>query len=214
MKNPLVPTKLLRFRRKFGNRSFKLLDIGAGNHSASLVKHYLPNASYFGVDIRKDYNNDASDFELMDGFWEKDLTKLQFDDIPDGAFDAILMAHIIEHLENGDEVIQALLPKLKREGLIYIEYPGKRSMGLPSKKGTLNFHDDDTHVRLYSILELKKVLEGNGCEVLESGTRKDWRYIALMPFKIPFHLLKSGYVPGSVYWDYYGFAEFIFAKRN
>jgi ubiquinone/menaquinone biosynthesis C-methylase UbiE len=210
----MTPTKLLRLKRSFGNKPFKLLDVGAGNHSASLVKHYLPNASYYGIDISKDYNNDESDFELMDGFWEKDLTKLQFDDIPNESFNAILMAHIIEHLENGDEVIAALLPKLKKGGLIYIEYPGETSMSLPSKKGTLNFHDDDTHVRLYSVPELKNLLEQHNCEVIESGTRKDWRYIALMPLKIPFHLLKSGYVPGSVYWDFFGFAEFVFAKRN
>lgn len=209
----MVPTKLRLFRSEFGDRQFKLLDIGAGNHSASLVKHYLPNCLYHGVDISKDYNNDESDFALMEDFWEMDLTKLNFDAIPDNTFDAILMAHIIEHLENGDEVLKGLSRKLKKGGVIYLEYPGERSLHLPSKKETLNFYDDDTHVRVYSVPELSNVLIEQGFEIKKSGTRKDWRYIALMPLKIPYHMLKSGYVPGSVYWDWYGFAEFIFAKK-
>lgn len=209
----MTPTKLLPLKRRFGNQSFKLLDIGAGNHSASLVKHYLPHCQYFGVDIDKDYNNDEQDFALMEQFWEKDLTQLDFDDIPNASFDAILMAHIIEHLENGDEVLKALAPKLKNGGVIYIEFPGRKSPHLPSKKGTLNFYDDDTHCRLYTHEEIESILKKSGFKILKSGTRKDWRYIALMPFKIPFHLIKNGFVPGSVYWDWYGFAEFVFAEK-
>lgn len=209
----MIPTKLLPLKKAFGNREFKLLDIGAGNHSASLVKHYLPNCRYFGVDIDKAYNNDESDFALMKEFWEKDLTKLDFADIPDASFDAILMAHIIEHLENGDEVLKALLNKLKKGGVIYIEFPGRKSTDLPSKKGTLNFYDDDTHCRLYTHEEIAAILEENDFKVISAGTRKDWRYIALMPIKIPYHILKSGYVPGSVFWDWYGFAEFVFGQK-
>lgn len=36
------------------------------------------------------------------------------------------MAHVIEHLFNGDEVIPLLLTKLKSKGYFYIEYPGQK----------------------------------------------------------------------------------------
>ncbi|NBV95614.1 MAG: methyltransferase domain-containing protein, partial [Actinobacteria bacterium] len=72
---------------------------------------------------------------------------------PDNYFDGIWMVHVIEHLHNGDAVIQHLLPKLKSGGFLYIEYPGQKSTTLPSMHGTLNFKDDPTHVRVYSVNE-------------------------------------------------------------
>src|SRR5262245_5874730 len=141
--------KFLFLKKSFGNLSFKLLDIGAGNHSASKTKWLFPNCQYHGVDLTKDYNNDEKDFAAMDGFYEMDLTKLQFNAIPDSFFDAVSMVHVIEHLFNGDLVIKGLIPKLKPGGVIYIEYPGPKSKTLPSMHGSLNFHDDPTHVSLY-----------------------------------------------------------------
>src|SRR5437764_10751550 len=105
--------KFLFLKKSFGNRPFKLLDIGAGNHSASKTKWLFPNCSYYGVDLNKNYNNDEKDFAAMESFFEMDLTKLQFQDIPDNNFDAICMVHVIEHLHNGDLVIEKLLSKLK-----------------------------------------------------------------------------------------------------
>lgn len=210
----LLPSKLVGFEKKLGSTAFTLLDVGAGNHSASKIKRHFPGCRYFGIDIVKDYNNDEEDFRLMEGFWEKDLTKLDFADIPDNFFDAILMTHIIEHLTNGDAVIKALIPKLKKGGYIYIEYPSGNSVHFPSKKGTLNFYDDPTHVRIYSIPELRIVLEPQGMKILGSGIRKDWRNIAMMPVKIIHNKIKYGYVMGSVYWDWYGFAEFVWAQKK
>src|SRR5690349_14930869 len=115
----------------------------------------------------------------MKQFYEMDLTQLKFDAIPDNFFDVIMMSHIIEHLHNGDKVIEGVLQKLKKGGLIYIEYPGQKSTTLPSMKRTLNFYDDPTHVRIYSVPEVKGILENNGMQVLRSGTRRYWPYILL-----------------------------------
>lgn len=95
----------------------------------------------------------------MEKFYELDLTLLDYAAIPNNFFDAIMMAHVIEHLHNGEEVLPLLVKKLKPGGHFYIEYPGKKSTTLPSMYGTLNFKDDPTHVRLYSVNELKKVFE-------------------------------------------------------
>ena len=210
----LLPAKLKGFEKKLGDSAFTILDVGAGNHSASVIKKHFPGCRYFGIDITKDYNNDENDFSKMEGFWEKDLTQLEFADIPDDFFNEILMNHIIEHLHNGDAVIKALLNKLKKGGYIYIEYPSGKSVNFPSKKGTLNFYDDPTHVRIYSVAELSGIMKPLGMEILSSGVRKDWRNIAMMPMKIIHNKLKYGFVYGSVFWDWYGFAEFIWARKK
>jgi ubiquinone/menaquinone biosynthesis C-methylase UbiE len=210
----ITPHKFRFLPSEFKQRKFALLDVGAGSHSATKTKAIFPNCEYHGIDITKNYENDAADFKAMSGFYELDLTALQFDSIPNNYFDVIVMSHIIEHLHNGDKVIEGLLPKLKKGGYIYIEYPGQRSTKLPSMKRTLNFYDDPTHVRIYSVAEVTKVLETNGCEVLRGTTRRYWPYIALLPLTVVSETIKYGFIPGGVFWDIAGFAEYVFAIKK
>jgi SAM-dependent methyltransferase len=209
-----LPYKFNDVRRRFGNRPFSMLDIGAGNHSARLAKQWFPACRYSGVDRQRSYNNDDADFAAMDEFFELDLTRLEFAAIPDAAFDVILMAHVIEHLHNGDEVVRRLLPKLRAGGMIYLEFPGPRSLRLPSMRGTLNFHDDESHVRLYTTGELSKLLEAEGCRVVRAGTRRDPLRIAMTPFRALNAKRALGYVPGGILWDLLGFADVVVAVKG
>jgi len=206
--------KFYFLQKSFGDKSFSLLDVGAGNHSASKTKKLFPNCSYFGIDLNRNFNNDEEDFAVMETFYEMDLTHLQFSDIPDDHFDFMRMTHIIEHLHNGDKVIENLLPKLKKGAFIYIEYPGQKSTKLPSMNGTLNFYDDRTHVRIYSVEELKTLLKKNGWEIVSSGTRRNWVFLLAMPFRITANLLRGKKPQANMFWDLLGFAEFVYAKRK
>ena len=201
-------------QKSFAGKPFKLLDVGAGNHSASRITSLFMQCEYYGLDLDKSYNNDERDFDVMKDFYELDLTKLNFAAVPDEYFDGIWMAHVIEHLYNGDEVVQDLLKKLKPGGYFYIEYPGKKSTTLPSMRGSLNFKDDTSHVRLYSVAELTKIFNANKCVVLSSGTRRNWFYILSMPVRILLSLIKKGHVEGNVFWDILGFAEYLWVKKN
>lgn len=207
-------SKFIFLKRSFGDKPFRLLDIGAGNHSASKTKKVFPRCEYYGVDMERGYNNDEHDFRLMSGFYEMDLTKLDFSSIPDNYFDGIWMVHVIEHLYNGDAVLQGLLPKLKSGGYIYIEYPGKKSTTLPSMYGTLNFKDDPTHVRVYSVSELASVFEKENCLLLKSGTRRNPWFIMAMPFRIAGSLLTGKKIQGNIFWDILGFAEYLWVQKK
>jgi len=205
--------KFIYLKRAFGNKPFRLLDIGAGNHSATKAKTVFPNCEYHGVDMEKDYNNNENDFKLMHAFYEMDLTKLNFTAIPDNYFDAIQIAHVIEHLFNGDDVIKGLLPKLQSGGYIYLEYPGEKSTRLPSMQGSLNFKDDSTHVRVYSVKELTAMLQANNCKVLKGGTRRNIWFIMAMPFRIIATWASGKKLQGNIFWDVMGFAEFVWARK-
>jgi hypothetical protein len=209
----IVNFKFSFLRKSFNNRPFKLLDVGAGNHSASRITSLFPACEYYGLDLDKSYNNSDDDFKVMKGFYQLDLTKLDFSIIPDQYFDGIWMAHVIEHLYNGDEVLPGLLKKVKQGGYFYIEYPGKKSTTLPSMRGSLNFKDDSSHVRLYSVAELSKIFESNGCRVLKSGTRRNWFYIIAMPARVIISLIKKGHLEGNLFWDFFGFAEYLWVKK-
>lgn len=207
-------TKFIFLKRTFGNKPFRLLDIGAGNHSASKAKTVFPNCEYHGVDMEKDYNNNEEDFKQMTAFYEMDLTKLNFSSIPDNYFDAVLMVHVIEHLYNGDEVIKGLLPKLKSGGYMYVEYPGEKSTRLPSMYGSLNFKDDHTHVRVYSVKELSKLFEENNCTVLKGGLRRNAWFMLAMPFRIIKSWLTGKKLQGNIFWDLLGFAELVWVRKS
>lgn len=207
-------TKFIFLKRSFGNKPFRLLDIGAGNNSATKTKRVFPLCEYHGVDLNKDYNNDEADFREMKAFYEMDLTKLDFTAIPDNYFDGIWLVHIIEHLFNGDEVLVNLLPKLKPGGYLYVEYPGAKSMKLPSMHGTLNFNDDPSHVRLYSVKELAALFEKNNCRIVKSGTRRNPWFIMSMPFRIISSWVKRKKLQGNIFWDVLGFAEYLWVQKK
>jgi hypothetical protein len=81
-------------------------------------------------------------------------------------------------------------------------------------RGTLNFKDDPTHVRVYSVAELKEIFESNGCKVLSAGTRRNWFYIFTFPLRCIISLIERGYVQGNVFWDLLGFAEYLWAQKK
>ncbi len=207
------PLRFSYIHKEFKNNSFRLLDIGAGNHSPKKTKMIFPNCEYYGLDKTKDYNYDETDFSLMKEFYELDLTELNFNIIQDDFFDVIVMSHIIEHLTNGDLVIEHLIPKLKKGGFFYLEYPCFRSTKLPSMKGCLNFFDDPTHKRIYNLKEIYNLFLSKGVFPVVGGTRRNLIRIFLTPFLIPLRILKYGHLLGSDFWDLFGFAEYVIAKK-
>ena len=208
-----MPPKLKALKRRFGRQPFRLLDVGAGNHSASLTKSFFPACRYEGLDRDRTYNNDAGDLVRMEAFHEIDLDRVDFAPLPDGAYDAIVMAHVLEHLQHGPRVLQGLVPKLAPGGLMYVEFPGPRSLKLPSMRGSLNFRDDPTHVRPYTAEEVAAILREAGLRILEAGPRRDLQLMMLTPLLALRAKLTQGYVPGGVFWDLLGFAEYVIAER-
>lgn len=214
MSTKIKPFRLRTLGKYTQKSDLKILDIGSGSHSSTITKKWLPNCHYTGVDRDANYDNTPEDIKNMDDFIQLDLTELEFEAIPDDTYDVIIMSHVIEHLYNGDKVLPLLFKKLKRGGLFYIEFPCEASASFPSKKETLNFFDDDTHVRIWSIKEVANIFMNEGLSVKMAGKNRSWLNIALMPIKIPLQLITKGYVRGGVYWDWYGFADYLIAEKK
>jgi len=212
----LMPYKFKRITRDFGtDAALQILDIGCGNHSPTRTKHFFPNCRYFGVD-RNTYNNDASDFAAMEKFYPVDLQSDLggLDALPDGGFDVIIFSHVIEHLPNGLDVVERVSSKLRQGGRFYIEFPCERSLSLPSMYGTLNFCDDPTHVRVYTVSEIANILLSRGYRIASAGTRRDRFRVLLTPFNFLFHLFRDRRPAASTLWDALGFACYVYAERR
>lgn len=193
----------------------KVLDVGCGNHSPTATKGYYPECFYYGLDRTKYYNNNDDDVRAMDGFFEFDLlSHISFDSIPDDFFDVIIMSHVIEHTHKGDEVVSGLSKKLKAGGIMYIEFPSRHSVYLPHMKGTLNFYDDPTHVRLYTLKEVRSYLKDNGCSVIKGRIRFNLKRVFLFPIYFIGWIFSKKGIQGGLFWDVTGFASYIIARKK
>ncbi|HOP50241.1 MAG TPA: class I SAM-dependent methyltransferase [Ignavibacteriales bacterium] len=208
-----LPVKFKSFYKQFKNKSFKLLDVGCGNHSPKVTKNYFPNCEYYGID-KQLYNLNNEDLSLMKKFYNFELTPENLKEIPDNFFDVIIMNHIIEHLQNGLEILSILTKKLKSSGYLYIEYPSPKSLTLPSLNGTLHFCDDPTHVKLYHLIDIVNTLLDNNLKIIKAGTRRDKVGILLFPIIIIVKLLRKEVLAGQGIWDILGFAEFVYAQKK
>lgn len=193
-----------------------MLDVGCGNHSPTLARHWFPGAEYHGLD-REDYNNTDLDRERVHRLYRLDLATTPLDLLPGAYFDVIVMAHVLEHLPNGLEVVAALATKLAPRGDFYLEFPSPRSLQLPSGRDSLHFCDDDTHQRIYSLLDVVNVLLRHDCRIVYAGRRRSLAGIAAGLLSLPFQawsVLRHRRLWGPPLWELAGFADCVYAVRR
>lgn len=204
--------KFFIFREIIGDKTLKILDVGCGNHSPSETKKNFKNVIYHGIDIEKNPDYFESDLNAIDQFYLMDLDKLNFTEIEDNSYDIIIMNHVIEHIYYGEAVLRQLVLKLKKGGYFYIECPHEKSVYFPSVKGTLNFYDDKTHVRMYTLNDIKNCFD-KSVTVVSYGRVRSIINLLLTPYKMIKSKIQRGYVRGYVYWDLYGFGNYILMRK-
>jgi 2-polyprenyl-3-methyl-5-hydroxy-6-metoxy-1,4-benzoquinol methylase len=196
-----------------------ILDVGCGNNSCKLTKNWLPVQSYHGVDKEFWHGNEA-DYKTMDHVFFIDIENEpeKFSEIQNEYYEVIILSHIIEHVKNGYEVIESLLPKLKKGGLIYIEAPHPRTLGFPPAIGFFNFHDEPTHKMIYDHYNVARTLLKHDFTILRAKTRRDlFRVIFFSPVAILLNIFyylpvrQKLYVTGL--WDLFGVAFYVIGKK-
>src|ERR1700676_2381283 len=103
-------------RRVSQTDEVKILDIGCGSDMPGIAARAFPRCVYHGVDIA-DPKSEA--LRHIDQFFRLDLTTTDFAEIPNSFYDAILMSHVVEHIMNGENVIQAPPPTHNRNGSVF-----------------------------------------------------------------------------------------------
>jgi SAM-dependent methyltransferase len=203
----------IKWITRFSGRTGRILDVGCGFGSSMIFRRFCPNCEYYGLD--QDRKSLApGDEAWMRRFYEADLDTDTLSHVPDAYFDAIVLSHVIEHLRHGEECLIRLASKLKPGGVIYVEYPGVRSLNVPrAKRGFLHFHDDPTHVRIYSVPKISNVLLNAGCQILRAGTRRDPLRLSLSPIFAVRGILTRGDVWSGRLWDLFGIAEYVVARK-
>lgn len=198
-------------QNKNSRESLEILDIGCGNHSPLKFRINFTNRAirYTGIDKQK-YNIDSRD--IIDEFFLIDLELTGLAQLTKKKFDIVYFSHVIEHLDNGFEILKQIRSLQNTGGILYMETPSMKSLNLPHKKNsTLNFYDDPTHKRVYPLNEIISELKANHYKIIASGYRRDYRRIMISPFGILGYIMSGKEINGSLLWDISGFANYVLA---
>lgn len=200
-------------RRVSRNAAPRILDLGCGPKHPYYVRLLFPRAVYTAVDLLPFESLPERTRVSIDHYRRCDLGAEGLTAVGEGRFDIIILSHILEHLLNGLEILDEACRRLAPDGLIYCEYPRLASTRMPSAYGTLNFWDDPTHVRLYSLMEILNVLNGNRIRAEAFGVRRFWPRIAIAPVRVLHSLITERRLRGGDLWDLFGFAEYVLGRR-
>jgi SAM-dependent methyltransferase len=193
----------------------KVLDVGCGNNSPQKIKKTRPDLYYIGLDIG--IYNQKEDMKQWAN--ETILTTPEHFHLAIGKynnfFDAVISAHNLEHCNKPDETLLEICNCLKINGLLYLSFPCEASVNFPSRKGSLNFHDDKTHAQPPSWEKTIQLLEDGGLKIL----KKRRRYRPLIPFIAglcfePFSRVFNVPCVGGGTWALYGFESVIIAQKS
>lgn len=165
----------------------KVLDYGAGKGDFT---NYLHKS---GFDITG-YEPDPGARKLAN---EKHGITLQasIDIIPDNSLDAITMWHVLEHIQNPNEIIQQLLFKLKKTAVIIVAVPNHQSFDAKHYKEFWAAYDVPRHVTHYEQSSMSFFMKKNGLKII--GTKPmlfDSTYVSLLSEK--YRTLQTGSSPG------------------
>jgi len=189
-----------------------VLDVGCGNDSSYNIKRCYPYFTYTGIDI-EDYKQTKP--MLADNYVL--TTPENFADAIAGlssAFDAVVSSHNLEHCNDRERTLLAMLKVLRPGGRLYLSFPCTESVFFPRRKGTLNYFDDNTH----------RGLPPNYDNVLQTIREKDLeiehcirRYRPAALFLIGVLQEPFAYVFGNILqgtWSLYGFESIIWARKK
>ena len=213
--------KLIRPNNKYDflfslSNNSKILDVGCGDHSSTIFKNINTSFEYYGIDIQLYLMNDAD----IKAAHKLILTTPELFDseiaVYKNYFDAVICAHNLEHCNDYEKVVDAILGSLKTNGVAYFSFPSEKTIHLPSRKGTLNFYDDDTHKNLINYENFISKLKKNNFEIVY--TRKN--YQPIIPYILGFlyepigMILKNQLRKFCSTWAYYGFETVVIAKKT
>lgn len=122
----------------------RVVDVGCGNNGPYQAKSLRGDIYYVGLDIAT-YNQTLEN--LSDEYHELSPSNIiTFLHNNMNSFEAVICAHVLEHSESRDELLEAMLSSLKVGGMLYLSFPSSRTIHFPSRAGSLNYFDDPTHI--------------------------------------------------------------------
>ena len=198
---------------KIINQNGKLLDVGCGNNSPYYIKTKCPNIIYTGIDVG-DYNqrkpNLADNYIIVN----PECFAEAIANIPE-LFDTVISSHNLEHCNDREKTLDAMIKKLKPGGYMYLSFPTEESVNFPGpRKGTLNYYDDSTHKdKPPNYEETISKLEANNMQILFASKSYKPFFLYIIGFLTEWKSKKDKEVKIWT-WAYWGFETIIWAMKK
>jgi SAM-dependent methyltransferase len=193
------------------NSNSSILDVGCGNNSPFRTKQILPDCIYTGLDVG-DYNQTkpllAENYVITTPQnFSNEIAKFS------KAFDAVISSHNLEHCDDREMTLTAMLEALKVGGKLYLSFPCEQSVNFPRRGGTLNYYDDSTHkFSPPNFNETLAYIKQKGFEIVYAERNYSPKILSLIGWACePLSKLRNKIMVGT--WEYYGFESIIIAEK-
>jgi SAM-dependent methyltransferase len=205
-----------------GKRSFvhaiprdgRVLDVGCGNNSPQWFKTVRPDLYYVGIDVGN-YNQALDPSRFADNYvlCGPDEFAGRIEAFR-GQMDAVVSAHNLEHCDEPDRVLRAMVNALRPGGKLYLAFPCEESVGFPHRGGCLNFYDDATHKTVPSWNNTLIDIQSAGAVVEFAAKRYRRLPLVLRGLLLePLSAYRRCTIPDGSTWALYGFESVIWAAK-
>lgn len=157
----------------------RILDIGCGAGGLAAMLRLRQQAEFHGIEIVEQAANLAS--SQMTRVWNCPV-EAAIDELPDGYYDCIVVADVLEHLVDPLTVLSRLRSKLAPEGHLIASVPNIQNWSVISEllQGRWVYRDegilDRTHLRFFTRRSFSEMLWSAGYRIQSIGeTRNDRR---------------------------------------
>ncbi len=177
-------------------KEVRVLDIGCGN-GAVLIRLALKfkknkKVKFKGVDLSKafvDYGNIAAKYKGLAGTVSFEQLDIEKSDLK-GKYDVILSSEVLEHLQEAEKFLMKVVNSLKKGGVLLLSTPNSNNWAkyplgwikglvikinnkdwekqLIKKEEKYKLSEQEQHIKVFGLGELKNLLEKAGLKVYAS----------------------------------------------
>ncbi len=147
-----------------------VLDIGCGfGHLGKAIKNKISTAKVFGIEV--DFMAGQAASKLLDDVLVGNIESLHLPYSYE-RFDCIILADVLEHLQDPWKVLLKLHRYLARDGVMLISVPNIRNLGIIDQLlcGNWRYQQagilDSTHLRFFTAREFRRLLKKSGYKIL------------------------------------------------
>lgn len=141
------------------NKSFAEIGCGAGG-----IVHSLINS---GIDA-VGYDIDPTLLKFGKKMYNLPLYQVQFG-MDSQEYDVIILRHVLEHIPNTNNILQAIYKSLKTDGILYIEVPGVRSILSGKYNYNLMKFFVIEHIYTFELKTLAPLVERHGFKLISGS---------------------------------------------
>ncbi len=167
--------------RRYGKRGARLLEVGSG--MGHLVGQLSARFEAHGMDLNHWAVIKSKEFSEAAFLQTASAQELPYQD---GAFNVVIIKHIVEHLPDPAKAINELGRVIEEDGILILATPNLGSLLKPWKGKAWIGYQDPTHISLKEPQEWLRLIEGAGFEFVRVFSDGFWDvpYIRFVPRQI------------------------------